>query len=272
MIKDVTMGQYFPGKSPLHLLDPRVKIGLIVAYIVVLFMSTNLVGLIRSGVFVLSMYAVAQIPVKVFAKSLKPIIPLILFTVILNLFFMKGSGDPLVSFWKLQIYKEGAMFCIVMALRIVFLISGTSLLTYTTSTVALTDGFESLLKPLKVVNFPVHEMSMMITIALRFIPTLIEETDKIMSAQKSRGAQLDSGGFKDKVRAMIPILIPLFISALRRAEELAVAMESRCYQGGEGRTSLRQLKITRKDVTTAVVCIAIFAGILFMRRIFPRVI
>ncbi len=272
MIKDITIGQYFPGDSPLHRLDPRLKILLIIVYIVVLFMSTNLVGLAASGIFVIVMYLISKIPLKVLRKSLKPILPLIVFTVVLNLFFIKGEGAPVISVWKLSIYKEGLLFCLVMVMRIIFLICGTSLLTYTTSTITLTDGLESLMKPLKVVHFPAHEMSMMITIALRFIPTLVEETDKIMSAQKSRGALLDSGTFKEKVQAMIPILIPLFISAFRRAEELATAMECRCYRGGDGRTSLRQLKITGSDIASTIACVAIFAAILYMKRIFPRVV
>ena len=271
-IKDITLGQYYPSESLIHRLDPRLKLLLIVAYIVVLFMSTNLVGLAVCGVFVIAAYLISHIPLKVLRKSLKPIVPLIVFTVVLNLFFIKGEGAPVISFWKLRIYKEGLLFCLVMVFRIVFLICGTSLLTYTTSTITLTDGLESLLKPLKAVHFPAHEMSMMITIALRFIPTLIEETDKIMSAQKSRGALLDSGTFREKVKAMIPILIPLFISAFRRAEELATAMECRCYKGGEGRTSLRQLKITGSDITSTLICVAIFARILYLKRIFPRVV
>ncbi len=272
MIKDITLGQYFPGDSPVHRLDPRLKLLLIVVYIVVLFMSTNLAGLALCGVMVIAMYVISNIPLKVLRKSLKPIAPLIIFTVVLNLFFIKGEGAPVVSFWKIRIYKEGLLFCLVMVLRIVFLICATSLLTYTTSTIALTDGLESIMRPLKVIHFPAHEMSMMITIALRFIPTLIEQTDKIMSAQKSRGALLDSGTFRQKVRAMIPILIPLFISAFRRAEELATAMECRCYRGGEGRTSLRQLKITSADLVSTALCVAIFAGILMLKRVFPRVV
>ena len=200
------------------------------------------------------------------------LLPLIVFTVILNLFFIQGSGRPLLSVWKLNIYTEGVMFCIVMVARIVFLICGTSLLTYTTSPIALTDGLEELFKPLNKINFPVHEMAMMMTIAMRFIPTLIGETDKIMSAQKSRGAMLDSGSFKDRVKALVPILVPLFISAFNRATELATAMECRCYHGGEGRTRLKQLKITRSDVVSAVVCLLGFAFILSMKYFFKRVI
>lgn len=272
MLKDITIGQHFPGKSPVHMMDARLKIVITVAYVVVLFMSTNRPGLACCGVFVLAMYLVGGIPLKMLKKSMKPIIPLIVFTVILNLFFITGEGRPLIQIWKLRIFKEGVWFCLVMVARIVFLICGTSLLTYTTSPISLTDGLESLLKPLNKIHFPVHEMSMIMTIALRFIPTLIEETDKIMSAQKSRGAMLDSGKFKDRVKALVPILVPLFISALRRAEELATAMECRCYHGGDGRTKLKQLKFSSKDFVGGLFCRAVFALILSMRNFFVRVI
>ncbi|MEG2928252.1 MAG: energy-coupling factor transporter transmembrane component T [Oscillospiraceae bacterium] len=267
MLKDITIGQHFPGNSPVHTLDPRVKIIITVAYVVFLFMSTNLVGLALCAVLILSFYAVAKIPVKMLMKSLKPIIPIIIFTVVLNLFFISGEGQPLFAIWKIRVFKEGILFCIVMVARIICLISGTSLLTYTTSPIQLTDGLESLLKPLNAVHFPVHEMSMMMTIALRFIPTLVEETDKIMQAQKSRGAMLDSGSFTDRVKALVPILIPLFISAFRRADELATAMECRCYRGGAGRTRLKQLKITGKDIVSTLFCVVCF-GIIYMTRFY----
>lgn len=272
MIRDITIGQHFPGNSPMHRFDPRAKICMVILFIVVLFMSTNIPGLLLSGSAVLVAYTVSGIPLKLLKKSLKPMLPLVVFTVVLNLFFITGEGAPLVQIWKIRIFKEGIMFCIVMICRILFLISGTSLLTYTTSPIMLTDGLEELMKPLNKIHFPVHELSMMMTIALRFIPTLIEETDKIMSAQKSRGALLDSGKFMDKVKAMVPILIPLFISAFRRAEELATAMECRCYRGGEGRTRLRQLKMTGDDYKTLAVFILVFAMILATRKIFPRII
>ncbi|MEG1863489.1 MAG: energy-coupling factor transporter transmembrane component T [Oscillospiraceae bacterium] len=272
MLKDITIGQHFPGKSPVHMLDPRLKIGITVAYVAFLFMSTNAVGLILCGAMVLLFYKISNIPLKMLAKSLKPIIPLVFFTVILNLFFISGTGEPLLSLWKIKIYKEGIMFCLVMVARIIFLISGTSLLTYTTSPISLTDGLEQIMKPLNVVHFPSHEMAMMMTIALRFIPTLIEETDKIMSAQKSRGAMLDSGSFMERIKALVPILIPLFISAFRRADELATAMECRCYRGGEGRTRLKQLKITKNDVFSTIFCVIFFAIIYSTRFYFPQVI
>lgn len=271
MLKDITIGQHFPGRSPVHTLDARLKIVLTVLFVVVLFMSTNFVGLALSAVFVLSVYKLSGIPLKMLKKSIKPLMPLIFFTVVLNLFFIKGE-TPLITVWKISIYPEAVMFCIVMICRIIFLICGTSLLTYTTSTIALTDGLEALMKPLNKIHFPVHEMAMMMTIALRFIPTLIEETDKIMNAQKSRGALLDSGTFMERIKALIPILIPLFISAFRRAEELATAMECRCYHGGEGRTRLRQLKITNTDIRNTAVCIVCFVVILSTRMFFTRVI
>ncbi len=272
MLKDITIGQHFPGNSPVHNLDPRLKISLTVAYVFVLFLSTNFVGLFLAALVTLFVYKISGIPLKMLQKSIKPLIPLIIFTVILNLFFIKGPGDPLISLGFVKIYKEAILFIIVMVCRILFLICGTSLLTYTTSPIMLTDGLEALMKPLKKIHFPVHEMAMMITIALRFIPTLIEETDKIMNAQKSRGAMLDSGSFTDRIKALVPILIPLFISALRRAEELATAMECRCYHGGEGRTRLKQLKITNSDITHTAIIVAMFAVILSTRMFFTRVI
>lgn len=272
MLKDITIGQHFPGNSPVHNLDPRLKIVLTVAFVFVLFLSTNFVGLALAAAVTLLIYKVSGIPLKMLKKSIKPLLPLILFTVILNLFFIKGPGDPLISLGFIKIYKEAILFIIVMICRIIFLICGTSLLTYTTSPIMLTDGLESLMKPLNKIHFPVHEMAMMITIALRFIPTLIEETDKIMNAQKSRGAMLDSGSFADRIKALVPILIPLFISSLRRAEELATAMECRCYHGGEGRTRLKQLKITGTDITNTVIVVVMFAIILSTRMFFPRVI
>ena len=200
-------------------------------------------------------------------KSLKPILPIVLFTAVLNLFFVSGEGDPLVHFWFLTIYAEGVRYAVLMAVRVMALIAGTSLLTYTTSPIVLTDAIEQLLKPLGKLHFPVHELAM---IALRFIPTLIEETDKIMNAQKARGAQLDTGKMTDRVKALVPVLIPLFISAFRRADELAMAMECRCYRGGEGRTRLKVLRCEKQDYIDLAVCIACFAVILASRLVFPN--
>ena len=246
MIKDITLGQYFPGKSVLHRLDPRMKLGLAVLYIVMLFVAKGFLGLSVGVVFLVVSFLISGIPIKMMAKSVKPIVPIIIFTGILNLFFV-STGDVVFSWTIIKITTDGIRTMIFMAVRIVFLICGTSLLTYTTSPIALTDAIERILSPLRVIKFPAHEIAMMMTIALRFIPTLIEETDKIMSAQKARGADLESGSLIHRAKALVPILIPLFVSAFRRAEELALAMECRCYHGGEGRTRLKQLKTTYRD-------------------------
>ena len=270
MLRDITIGQHFPGNSLVHRFDPRLKLVLTVAYIVLLFAASNPLGLTLSILFLGVMYKVAKIPVKMIGKSLKPILPIVLFTAVLNLFFVSGEGDPLVHFWFLSIYAEGVRYAVLMAVRVMALIAGTSLLTYTTSPIVLTDAIEQLLKPLGKLHFPVHELAMMMSIALRFIPTLIEETDKIMNAQKARGAQLDTGKMTDRVKALVPVLIPLFISAFRRADELAMAMECRCYRGGEGRTRLKVLRCEKQDYIDLAVCIACFAVILASRLVFPN--
>ena len=270
MLRDITIGQHFPGNSLVHRFDPRLKLVLTVAYIVLLFAASNPLGLTLSILFLGVMYKVAKIPVKMIGKSLKPILPIVLFTAVLNLFFVSGEGDPLVHFWFLSIYAEGVRYAVLMAVRVMALIAGTSLLTYTTSPIVLTDAIEQLLKPLGKLHFPVHELAMMMSIALRFIPTLIEETDKIMNAQKARGAQLDTGKMTDRVKALVPVLIPLFISAFRRADELAMAMECRCYRGGTGRTRLKVLRCEKQDYIDLAVCIACFAVILASRLVFPH--
>lgn len=250
MLKDITIGQYFPGTSPIHKLDPRMKIVLTVAYIILLFTAQNAVGLAVGVLFLVLVYGISKIPPVMILRSLKPVVPIIVFTSVLNMFFI--DGRVLFQWWILKLTVEGVTTAVFMSVRIVCLIAGTSLLTYTTSPIALTDGIERLCNPLKRFKLPVHELAMMMTIALRFIPTLIEETDKIMSAQKARGADLESGGLMQRARALIPILIPLFVSAFRRADELALAMECRCYRGGEGRTRMKQLKIHPRDVWSAV--------------------
>ena len=270
MLRDITIGQHFPGNSLVHRFDPRLKLVLTVAYIVLLFAASNPLGLTLSILFLGVMYKVAKIPVKMIGKSLKPILPIVLFTAVLNLFFVSGEGDPLVHFWFLSIYAEGVRYAVLMAVRVMALIAGTSLLTYTTSPIVLTDAIEQMLKPLGKLHFPVHELAMMMSIALRFIPTLIEETDKIMNAQKARGAQLDTGKMTDRVKALVPVLIPLFISAFRRADELAMAMECRCYRGGTGRTRLKVLRCEKQDYIDLAVCIACFAVILASRLVFPN--
>ena len=269
MLRDITIGQHFPGNSLVHRFDPRLKILLTILYIVLLFAAANPLGLALSIVWLAVLYKMAKIPVRMIVKSLKPIVPIILFTCVLNLFFVTGQGEPLVQVWVLRIYAEGVRYAILMAVRVITLIAGTSLLTYTTSPIVLTDAIERLLAPFNKIHMPVHELAMMMTIALRFIPTLVEETDKIMNAQKARGAMLDSGTLKERMHAMIPILIPLFISAFRRADELAMAMECRCYHGGEGRTRLKVLKYTKQDAISCVVCVAVFAAIFATRFFVP---
>lgn len=267
MLKDISIGQYFPGKSPIHRMDPRAKIVLTVAYIVMLFLIKNIIGFAVAIIFVGTVIAVAKLPVKIVLRSLKPIVPLILFTSVLNIFFI--SGDVIWSWWILTITKEGIRLAALMSVRILCLIVGASLLTYTTSPIALTDAIERLFKPLRYIKFPVHEMAMMMTIALRFIPTLIEETDKIMSAQKARGADLETGGLMKRAKALIPILIPLFVSAFRRAEELATAMECRCYRGGDGRTRMKQLKFSGVDIWCTVITAFAFAAVILVNIYMP---
>jgi len=247
MLKDITLGQYFPGNSPVHRLDPRTKLIMLVVYIVALFCAVSWVSYAVVFAFLATTIYISQIPVKSIVRGMKPLVVILVFTGVLNLFFTVGEGEPLVDFWIFTIYAEGIVRALFMVIRILMLISGTFLLTYTTSPISLTDGLESLLGPLKVLRLPVHELSMMMCIALRFIPTLIEETDKIMSAQKARGADFETGSLLQRVKALVPILVPLFISAFRRADELATAMECRCYQGGEGRTKMKLLRFSYFD-------------------------
>ena len=246
MLKDITLGQYFPGNSIIHRLDPRTKLIMLVVYIVALFMAT---GWAAYGVLFAALawvIKISTIPVKSIVKGMKPLVVILIFTGLLNLFFTQ-EGKLLVDFWVIKIYSGGVSRAVMMVARILMLITCTFLLTYTTSPIALTDGLEALMNPLKKVGVPVHELSMMMCIALRFIPTLIEETDKIMCAQKARGADFENGSLMDRAKALIPILVPLFISAFRRADELATAMECRCYQGGEGRTKMKLLRYHRED-------------------------
>ena len=246
MLKDITLGQYFPGQSVIHRLDPRTKLTMLVVYIVALFLAEGWVSYGLVFVFLAVVIRLFTIPLKSILRGMKPLVMILIFTGVLNLFFTQ-DGEVLVKFWVLTVTSGGLSRALMMMARILMLISGTFLLTYTTSPIALTDGLEALMNPLKKVGVPVHELSMMMCIALRFIPTLIEETDKIMSAQKARGADFESGSLTDRAKALIPILVPLFISAFRRADELATAMECRCYQGGEGRTKMKQLHYHRED-------------------------
>lgn len=258
MLKDVTLGQFFPGSSLIHRLDPRVKIIASVAFIVSLFVSSSFYGYGICTLFLIWCIATSKISPKMIIKSLKPLVIILIFTGVLNMLYTPGY--VLVSFWVFNITREGLYTAAFMMIRIILLITATSMLTYTTSPIALTDGLEHLLSPLKKLKVPVHEFSMMMTIALRFIPTLIEETDKIMAAQKARGADFESGNLISRAKALIPILVPLFISAFRRADELATAMECRLYHGGEGRTRLNTLKMTALD-RRALAFMALFCAL-----------
>ena len=264
MLKDITLGQFFPGTSLAHRLDPRTKILLTVVYIVALFCAESFVSYGVMAALLITGVKVSGVAPKALVRGLKPVLFIICFTAILNLFYT--PGEILVQFWVLKITKEGIFTAFFMALRISMLIMGTFLLTYTTSPIALTDGLESLLGPLKKVKVPVHELSMMMSIALRFIPTLIEETDKIMSAQKARGADFESGSLLDRAKALVPSLVPLFSSAFRRADELAIAMECRCYHGGQGRTKLHVLRYQSRDYLVMAAYAAILAAVLILAR------
>ena len=261
MLKDITLGQYFPGNSPIHRLDPRTKLIMLVIYIIVLFSASNWVSYSIVFLFLAATIAISQIPLRSIVRGMKPLTLILIFTGLLNLFFT-GGDTVLVSFWKITITLEGVRRAFFMVARILMLITGTFLLTYTTSPIALTDGLEALMGPLKRLRLPVHELAMMMCIALRFIPTLIEETDKIISAQKARGADFESGSLLRRVKALVPILVPLFISAFRRADELATAMECRCYQGGDGRTKMKLLRYKLRDFKAfgigALLSVAVF--------------
>ncbi len=267
MIRDITLGQYFPGNTVLHRLDPRVKIILTIAYITAVFLAKNLYSFALVTLSAILLIILSQISAKIIMKSMKPILFVLAFTTFFNVFFT--TGDVLLfSFWKIKIYLEGVVFAIMMILRISAMLVGTTiLLTYTTSPIMLTDALERLLSPLRKLKLPVHEFSMMMTIALRFIPTLVEETDKIMSAQKARGADFESGSLVKRAKALVPILIPLFISAFRRADELATAMECRCYTGGEGRTRMTKLKLAFRDFGAAAVFALFIAGVVLLNFI-----
>ena len=266
MLKDITLGQYFPGNSFIHRLDPRTKLIVLVVYIVALFLAVNWVSYALVAAFLLLCIKISTIPAKSFIRGMKPLMMILIFTGVLNLFFTT-DGTVLVDFWFITITSGGLQRAVFMVVRILLLICGTFLLTYTTSPISLTDGLESLMNPLKVIKVPVHELSMMMCIALRFIPTLIEETDKIMSAQKARGADFESGSLMEKAKALIPILVPLFISAFRRADELATAMECRCYQGGEGRTKMKLLRYTLWDFEAFIASAMVLAAVCMLRSV-----
>ena len=258
-LKDITLGQYFPGHTIFHRMDPRTKILLTVGYIAALFLCTNVPAYLLAIAVLAGAVAVSKVGVKAIVRGMRPVLVIVIITGVLNLFYTPGQEIWRLGF--LRITVEGIWSAVFMILRIMLLITCTFLLTYTTSPILLTDGLEKLLSPLKALHVPVHELAMMMSIALRFIPTLIEETDKIMSAQKARGADFDSGNLFQKAKALVPLLVPLFISAFRRADELAVAMECRCYHGGEGRTRLRQLRFRGTDIVALLFFCALAAAI-----------
>ena len=261
-LRDITLGQYFPGDSPIHRLDPRAKLIAMICYIVALFLGQWFVTYAVLFLALAAAVKVSTVKPKALLRGLKPVVFILVFTAVLNIFYT--PGEALASFWIFTITREGIVHAFFMVVRIIMLITCTFLLTYTTSPLALTDGLESLLGPLKKLRVPVHELAMMMSIALRFIPTLIEETDKIMSAQRARGADFDSGNLVQRAKALIPLLVPLFISAFRRADELATAMECRCYHGGEGRTRMKQLHYRPGDICfmLGALLLAVFIGIL----------
>ena len=270
MLADVTIGQYFPGDSLLHRMDPRVKLVLTLAFIILVFVPKSWAGLLLAVAFLIAAVVLSRLPLRLVLKSMKPIAPIVVLTSLINMFYI--PGDEIFSLGFLHVTRQGVFTAVFIAVRLLCLIAGSSLLTYTTSPTTLTDALERLLHPLTYLRLNVHELAMMMTIALRFIPTLIEETDQIMSAQKARGANLESGGLMQRVRALIPILIPLFISSFRRAIDLATAMECRCYHGGEGRTRMKQMHMAARDGLALAVTAAVFAGIIVLNRFTPAVI
>ncbi|MDN5353191.1 MAG: energy-coupling factor transport system permease protein [Clostridiales bacterium] len=253
MLRDITIGQYYAVESPIHRLDPRFKIVASMLYLVSLFLIQQWIAYAAVLLFIGVTIKLSKVPAKYVLRGLRPIFMLILFAFIINVFFTPGEGDPLFKFGWVNIYAEGLDRAFFMAIRLIFLIIGTSLLTLTTSPIELTDGIEYLLTPFKRIGLPAHELAMMMTIALRFIPTLLEETDKIMKAQMARGADFESGNLMNRAKALIPLLVPLFISAFRRADELAMAMEARCYRGGEGRTRMKVLQFSRRDLSGSII-------------------
>ena len=266
MLKDITLGQYFPGNTVAHRLDPRTKILLVLFYIVALFCAQGIVTYALLALCLAICVRISHVGIRQLVRGLKPVLFIMIFTGVLNLFFTPGD-HTLVEWGVLRITETGARNALFMVLRIMLLIMGTFLMTYTTSPISLTDGLERLLNWMKKLHVPVHELAMIMSIALRFIPTLIEETDKIMSAQKARGADFESGSIIQKAKALIPILVPLFVSAIRRAEELATAMECRCYHGGEGRTKLHVLQYAGRDYAALALGVVITAGIIALRQL-----
>ncbi|NLN15367.1 MAG: energy-coupling factor transporter transmembrane protein EcfT [Tissierellia bacterium] len=264
-MKDITIGQYFPGDTFIHRLDPRIKIIITALFITSLFFINKFYPYLFIIGFIVLAVNMSKVPFKYILKGLRPLMVLILITFFINIFMTKG--EVLFELGPLAVTKEGLRQAVFMALRLIFLITGTSLLTLTTSPISLTDGIEKLLSPFKKVGLPAHELAMMMTIALRFIPTLLEETDKIMKAQMARGADFESGNIIRRAKNLVPLLVPLFINAFRRADELAIAMEARCYRGGDNRTRLNELVLSRRDVATLIVMIIFFSLVIMTRFI-----
>lgn len=270
MIRDITLGQFFPAESFVHRLDARTKVLLTILYMVTLFTAKTAAGLAVSAVFILLAAAAGRIPARMLFSGLKPLVIIIAITGVINIFYI--PGDAIAHFWVLTVTRQGVATAVFMSVRIIFLVLGASLLTYTTSPIMLTDGLDVMLAPLARVKLPVHELSMMMTIALRFIPTLTEETEKIMQAQKARGADFESGGLLQRARALLPILIPLFVSAFRRADELAMAMDCRCYRGGQGRTRLHVLRFAGRDALAALCTAGCFGLVLALNFVLPHAV
>lgn len=268
MIRDITIGQYYPAKSFIHRLDPRVKIVCTLLFLISLFVQNSILGYALATIFLAVVIKVSRVPLKFIVKGLKAVVILLLFTVVMNLFLTKG-GQELVSFWIFHITEKGLRTSVFMAVRLIYLIMGSSMMTFTTTPNSLTDGMEKLLHPLTKCKVPVHEVAMIMSIALRFIPILLEETDKIMKAQLARGADLESGNIIQKTKAMVPILVPLFVSAFRRANDLAMAMESRCYCGGDGRTKMKPLQYKSRDYMAYAAAILYLAIVIVVGRYVP---
>ena len=268
MIRDITIGQYYPAKSILHRLDPRVKLVSTLLYLISLFLFRSMAGYLAATLFLIGVIRASKVPFGYIVKGLKPVVMLLMITVVFNL-FLKKEGEVLVHVWRLTITTVGLRNAVYMAVRLIYLIIGSSLMTFTTTPNELTDGIEALLAPLNKLRVPVHEVAMMMSIALRFIPILLEETDKIMKAQQARGADFESGNIMQRAKAMIPILVPLFVSAFRRANDLAMAMEARCYRGGEGRTKMKPLRYRGRVLTAYVVMFAYVIAVVAIGRYVP---
>lgn len=265
MIRDITIGQYYPAKSPIHRLDPRVKLIATLLYLISLFLFSSIPGYLVTTLFLICVIRISRVPLSYIVKGLKPVVMLLMITVLFNLFLTR-QGNVLFHAWIFTITEGGLRTAVYMAIRLIYLIIGSSMMTFTTTPNELTDGIEAVLHPLNKVRVPVHEIAMMMSIALRFIPILLEETDKIMKAQQARGADFESGNILQRAKSMVPILVPLFVSAFRRANDLAMAMEARCYRGGEGRTKMKPLRYKGRDYTAYIVVIVYLVAVVLIGR------